>query len=193
MGIRVYPIVPPTPAPDCPTCSPDPWPSGATPNVVRVVFRGIANYLDWPEPPNGLPIHISNDSINPCYYYAELFYGVARYDVEYDAAAAVVILTRTSPNPYTLFDGTLDPCSIGPFANVCWYPDSSSIGGTAILLDFPLSIIVLLATTYNIQPDFEALYDVVDSATPDHQCVRLTGRTYPGSVLIDVDLSSIPP
>jgi hypothetical protein len=161
--------------------------------VVRVVFRGLANYDDWPEPPNGVPIHISNDSINPCYYAAELYWGVSTFWVEYDAASAVVILTRTDPNYYTLFDGVLAPCSIGPFANACWYPDSSPIGGTAVLLDFPLSIIVLLTETYNLQPDDEALYDVIDSATPDHKCVRLTGRTSPGSVLVLVDTGAIPP
>lgn len=192
MGIRVHPRWPPVPGPDCPLCSPEPWPSGATPNTVRVVFRGLANYLDWPEPPNGLPIHISNDSINPCYFYAELFYGVSRYDVEYDAAKAVVILTRTDPNPYTLFDGTLGGCSIGPFDNVCWYPGYIPIGGTAVLLDFPLSIIVLLTETYNLQPDQNALYDLIDSAIPNHKCVRLTGRTYPGSVLVLVDQGAIP-
>jgi hypothetical protein len=192
MGIRVHPIVPPTPGPDCPLCSPEPWPSGATPSVIRVVFRGMSNYDDWPAPPNGLPIHISNSSYNPCYFTAELFYGESRYEVEYDAAAAVVILTRTTPDYWTIFDGTLTPCSIGPFTNVIRYPDDTLIGGSAVILDMPLSIIVLLTETYNIQPDDYALYDVIESATPGHQCVRLTGRISPGSVLIDVDTGAIP-
>lgn len=184
MGIRVHPIWPPDPGPDCLSCSPDPWPAGSTPSVVRVVFRGLANYLDWPEPPNGLPIHISNDSINPCYFTAELFYGISTYEVEYDAAMAVVILTRTDPNPYTIFDGVLDPCSIGPFSNLTWYPNGDPIGGSAVLLDFPLSIIVALTTHLHIQPDGLGLYDIKDSAIPDVKCVRLTGQLSPGSVLI---------
>jgi len=193
MGIRVHPIVPPDPGPDCPTCSPDPWLSGATPCVIRAVFRGMANYDAWPEPPNGLPIYMSNSSWNPCIYSSELFHGVSRYEIVYDASGSVIILTRLSPNYWTLFDAWMPPCSIAGFANVCSYPDSSLIGGSAVLLDFPLSIIVLLTDTYNIQPDHEALYDVIDSAIPDHKCVRLTGRTSPGSVLVLVDTGAIPP
>jgi hypothetical protein len=191
MGIPIHPRWPPVPGPDCPTCSPDPWPSGATPNVVRVVFRGLANYDAWPAPPNGVPIHISNDSINPCYYSATLGYGVSTYLVEYDAASSVVILTRTAPILYTLFDKQNAPCSIGPFANGCVYPDFSPIGGTAVLLDFPLSIILTVADDYNFMADTNALYDIIDSATPTHKTVRLSRGNTQGSCLLQVDPAGI--
>jgi hypothetical protein len=94
--------------------------------------------------------------------------------------------------PFHIFDGFCDPCSIGPFANIALCPDHSEIGGSGVILDMPLSIIVLLTETYNLQPDPLALYDIINSATPDHVCVRLTGRQASGSVLIDVDTTAIP-
>lgn len=186
MGIAVHPRWPPTPGPDCPSCSPSPWPAGATPAVVRAVFRGLASYPGWPSPPNRVPIPISNDSINPCAYTSELLISGARFNITYDAPVSVLILTLTSPFSWEYFNGVLAPCSIGPFTNTCSFPDMSPIGGSGVLLDFPLSIIVTLTQDYNLQPDHYALYDVIDSLEPGLQTVRLTGRTSPGSCLIKV-------
>jgi len=191
MGIPVHPPHFTSPGPDCYGCSPDPWPSGATPRVIRAVFRGLKICDCNPDPPNGVPIHLSNSESYPCRWSSQLFYHALTYTIIYNANGAELSMNIDGLPPFHIFDAFLDPCSIGPFINISLCPDYSPIGGTGTLLDFPLSIIVLLTDTYNLQPDRFGLYDVVDSATPDHKCVRLTGRTYPGSVLIDLDLGAI--
>lgn len=193
MGTPVHPRVPPIPGPDCPTCVPYPWPEGCTPTVIRLVFHAMTSHPDYTPPPNDMPIHLSNSELAPCKYYCELYFLDGIFDITYDADIALVTVERKSPTLLWYFYGWLDPCELGPFINTVSWPDDTPIGGNAHVLDMPLSIIVLLTETYNLQPDQDALYDVIDSAIPDHKCVRLTGRTYPGSVLIDVDLSSIPP
>jgi len=192
MGIRVHPIWPPVPGPDCPVCSPLPWPEGATPTTIRVIFRGLKTCDALPDPPNGLPIALVNSETYPCWWSSELFYGAETYTVAYNAAGAELYMYINGFPPIHIFDAFCDPCSIGPFTNIALCPDHSEIGGTGVILDMPLSIIVLLTETYNIQPDQDALYDIVDSATPDYLCVRLTGRTSPGSVLVHVDTGAIP-
>lgn len=145
---------------------------------------------DWPgDPPqpNDIPVHVVQADADPCYWEATLYYGPAEYTFWYLASAAQVGVDRESPNPRVIFESYLDPCSIGPFVNVAVQPDMSLVGGTAYLLDFPLSIVLLLAETYNFQPDLLALYDVIDSELPDHKCVRLTGRTSSGSCLFLLD------
>lgn len=191
MGIPLPDPHPPTPGPDCPVCTPNPFPSGTTPTVIRAVFGGMTTYAGWPPPPNGVPIHLSNDSLSPCLWEAELFYGGAIYDILYDAPISVVIISQTSPAAWQVFNGVLLPCDRGPFINTCIWPDSSPVGGSCQILDLPLDYIMLLAHDYNLLPDPRGLYDVVDSVAVDHKCVRLTGRTYPGSVLIDLDLAAI--
>lgn len=191
MGTRVHPRDPPVPGPDCPTCIPYPWPPDCTPTVIRLVFHGMNVNPDYTPPPNDMPIHLSNSEDHPCRYYCELYYDDGIFDIWYDADTAVITIERTSPDWVQYFYGWLEPCELGPFINTVYYPDSMPVGGNAHVLDMPLSIIVALTDTYNIQPDPEALYDISDSDIPDHKCVRLTGRTWPGSILILVDTTAL--
>jgi hypothetical protein len=148
--------------------------------------------VGWPDPPNNVPIHLSNDPIQPCLWSSQLFYGTGNFLVGYNAAMSELYLSLGPPWNWHYFIGHEDPCDIGPFTNEATWPDHAPIGGTGVILDMPLSIIILLTDTYNLQPDQDALYDIVDSAIPDHVCVRLTGRTSPGSVLVLVDTGAIP-
>lgn len=191
MGIRVHPRPPPVPGPDCLACTPDPWPSGATPQIIRIVASGMTEWPGTPPQPNGVPVHAVNSIMDPCTWSATLYFGAGTYDYWYIASDSQIGIERTDPSPRPIFEGYLDPCLIGPFPNQATHPDGSQVGGNGYALDFPLSIIVALTDSYNIQPDLEALYDIIDSADPDHKTVRLTGRISSGSCLIELDPDDI--
>lgn len=153
---------------------------------------------DWPgDPPqpNSIPVHAANTDGDPCLWSATLSVGAGTYDYWYWACDgdgySQIGINRTDPNPRPLFESYLDHCEIGPFINQATHPDSSPVGGSAYALDFPLSIVIKIAETYNFQPDPLALYDLSESATPDHVILRLTGRTNPGSCLFKVDTTAL--
>jgi len=152
----------------------------------------MADYPGDNPQPNDIPVHAVNSPADPCFWEGTLYFGASEYLFMYLAWTSEIQILRVTPDYYTIFQSTLDPCELGPFTNLSVDPDGNPIGGDAHALDFPLSIIILLTETYNLQPDQEALYDVIDSSIPDHKCVRLTGRTSPGSVLVLVDTGAIP-
>jgi hypothetical protein len=191
MGIPIHPPDIGDPGPDCPDCTPSPWPSGATPRIIRAVVHGLADYPGHPPQPNGIPVHLVNSDLVPCFWEATLYFGAGTYHYFYDATISLLEIDRLFLLDRVIFLGTLLKCKPGPFLNTALDPDFLPVGGTGNVLDLPLDYITTLADTYNLQPDPRALYDDIQSATPNHRCVRLTGRTYPGSVLIDLDLAGI--
>lgn len=191
MGIPIHPHPPGPPGPDCTDCTPSPWPPGATPRIIRAVFHGLGDYPGHPPQPNGIPVHLVNSDLSPCYWSATLYFGPGTYYIWYDSRTSLLEMDRIFLLDRVIFLGTLPPCQVGPFLNTALQPDFTPVGGNAHVLDMPLSIIVALTDTYNIQPDVDGLYDISDSVIPDHKCVRLTGRTYPGSVLILFDTTAL--
>lgn len=195
MGTPIYPPRDREPGPDCWACTPDPWPSGATPHVIRIVVRGVATFPGWPPAPNGIPVPAVNSDEYPCFWEGTLYYDLAEYRYMFYARApggyAELSIVRTQPDNYPLFFGALAPCSLGPFSNVQEDPEHGPIGGSGYALDFPLSIILAVAETYNFMPDPRGLYHIQDSATPDHKIIRLAGQTHPGSALFKVDSGGI--
>jgi hypothetical protein len=144
-----------------------------------------------PDPPLDFPIQIAQDPAYTCRWTGEIQYNGVVWSLNYYADLSVVSLYTITVPTGQYFWSLGAPCSPGPFLNQTISPPDPGSGGTAYVLGLPIWYVLLLAKTYNLQPDRFALYDVVDSATPDHKCVRLTGRTYPGSVLIDLDLGAI--
>lgn len=190
------PIPPPpdVPNPDeCVACTPDGFPPGETPYEVTIVFHDVANYGGAPPFPNETPFTIPQFPGTPCLFFATVFDGLTYWDIQLNTATSDLQCGIHDFAGALAFVGTADPCSAGPFVNTASHPPAYYDGGTAYVTDLPIAYVILLARTYNLQPDVRALYDDRPSATPGHRCVRLTGRTSPGSVLIDVDLGAIPP
>lgn len=192
MGDPIIPIPPVPPGGDCPACTPDPWPAGTTPSELRIVFHALSPCAGHPEPPNDIPIHCSQNPFVPCYFSGFITFSGVIWLAEINLSISSVYLTIVDPYVSTAFASVGTPCSPGPYANSTLCPLDAAQGGYANILGIVPGVVTLLADTYNIQPDPASLYDIVESATPDHVCVRLTGRTSPGSVLIDVDTTAIP-
>jgi hypothetical protein len=191
MGTPI-PEPPEVPNPDeCVACTPAGFPTGYTPYQVTVVFHNVANYGGAPQFPNDKPFTLPQVVGLPCLYFATVFDGITNWDITLNTSTSDLSCGIHDLVGPLAFIGVADPCSPGPFANTAAHPPAYYDGGTAYITDLPLAPIVLLAQTYNLLPDARGLYDIRDSATPDHKCVRLTGRTYPGSVLIDLDLGAI--
>jgi hypothetical protein len=191
MGIPIPPPLPPSPGADCPACTPTPFPVGATPAFVHAVFHNITALPGYPNPPNDIPIEIPQQPANPCLWNGDFDYDGVIWTIAYRADLGYLWLHNDEPDHNDYFTDTIDPCTPGPFTNELIAPPAGGSGGTAYVLDLPLDYVMLLADDYNLLPDPRGLYDEFDSATPDHKCVRLTGRTYPGSVLIDLDLGAL--
>jgi hypothetical protein len=192
MGSPIIPTPDPPGTHDCPTCTPFPFPVGATPRLCHIVFHNVAACPGYADPPNDIPIGLIQDPVFPCIFNATIFYSGHWWFVELYINLATVYLRIFEPGVPPSFMGALAPCLPGPYNNTLTCALSAGENGTAYIIDLPNSLITTLALDYNLQPDTLALYDIVDSAIPDHKCVRLTGRTSPGSVLIDVDTTALP-
>lgn len=191
MGTPIPPIPPVPPGSDCLYCTPGTFATGCTPSKMRVVFHKLKVCPGYPTPPNDVPIQIDQDPISPCRFFGYFPHDGYVWLAEVDLSTGILYLVVGDPyNAYAFF-GNYYTCSPGPWPNIASCALDAAEEGTASLLDFVPPYIPLLATGYNLQPDARVLTDDQPSATPNHRCVRLTGRTYPGSVLIDLDLGAI--
>lgn len=191
MGTPIPPRPDPPGAPNCSCCTPDPWPDGATPALIRAVFHGIGTDPAFPDFPNGMPIHLAQTILDPCYWEADLYFLAGHWRIGYWGAISRLAIGAFVPTTYTIFFAELDSCETGRFVNTAVWPDTTPIGGSGHALDFPNSAIELIAFDYGILPDSRLLYEDRPAADPDQRSIRLAGRTYPGSVEIIFEPGSI--
>jgi hypothetical protein len=191
MGLPVVPSPPVLPGTDCWYCTPVPWPAGTTPANLRAIFHGIIETPPYPHAPNDVPIIINQDLISPCFFWGQLINTEGTWEVQLDFSTGRLRLTLGPPFNAIAFDHTYTTCYFGPYTNQATWPLNGYQSGTAFILDYVPPEVKLVAETYNFQPDQTTLYDAIDSATPGHKTIRLTGRKSPGSVLIELDPGAV--
>lgn len=176
---------------DCAACTPDPFPVGATPRYVHVVFHNVSACPGYEDPPNDIPIEITNTDGGPCSWSGTFDYSGVEWVVIYDASVSFVRLTRNTPFVIEYFYAEQPPCAHWPFANIDTCAAAGGSGGTAIVLGLPVFYIELVAKTYAFMPDVAALYDIFDSDTPGLKTIRLSRGYTKGSCLFHLDPDGI--
>lgn len=180
--IQPDPDVPP--GVDCPTCTPIPFLSGQTPSILRAVIHNVTACPTFPDPPNEIPIQCDQISGFPCRFRKNFSFDGWNWAYFIDLAVSSLELIFDPASPVGVFYAELTPCDSGPFANTLTCPGQAAEGGTGYILGITPAQVTKLALTFNLQPDPRGLYVHNQADDPNQTLTRLTGTTFPGSVLI---------
>jgi hypothetical protein len=176
---------------DCPACTPDPFPVGATPRYIHVVFHNVHACPGFEEPQNDVPIEITNNDQGPCSWSVEYTYNGVDWAIYYDASVSFVRLVRMTPFSAEYFYAEQPPCAHYPFTNIDTCAAAGGYGGSAVVLGLPVLYVELIAKTYGFMPDVAALYDIIDSVIPGYKTIRLSRGNTKGSCLFQFDPGAI--
>ncbi len=193
MGTPVQPDPPPVCGSDCDVCTPDPLASGSTPTSIKAVFHDVTPCPPAHTPPNDIPFSLDNSEPAPCIWQGDLNFGGCVWRAQYHALLQLFWLLDTTCETVPHFTTTAPYCTPGPHFNTQICGVAPGTGGRGYLLGFPHWLPTYLALELNLNPDQLALYDLSNSATQDEIICRLAGRTSPGSVLIRLNTTDLPP